>query len=353
MSASALLNPNTGTLMPQFLPVGPAPTHPYLENPFQDPVDGNNEPLTNLASLNINAQGAIPVGLGLNVGGGANALITGKLGVANNKYLTESNNNLAINNGDTGAVEIECDQGLVVVPNNTTGTGKISVFNGTSSAVPTYYDLYVGGTTGGGISANHLQVFGYSAGLIREVFDAEPDGSSIALGDDSIVGGCVLSVNGPSGSGRVYDELYNRPVVAQQIPGTLALISIPATGGANPAKTLATLTITGAPRNSFTVYLKFNTGVLSTTDGTAYVFQYFLSDTIDGNLDETKGCLVGYTPGVLNQASAFIPSTTLLYRSATPTNTIYLNIQSIPTTPHSGCQLANATWTADVYASSI
>lgn len=31
MSASALLNPNTGTLMPQFLPVNPSP-HPYVES---------------------------------------------------------------------------------------------------------------------------------------------------------------------------------------------------------------------------------------------------------------------------------------------------------------------------------
>ncbi len=271
MSVAGIIDPSVGTIRPEFLPTDPTP-HPYLENPFQSAVDGGNQTMTNVASLQIGASGAIPVGVSLNIAGGGNLLCSGKIGVSTAKYASDD------------------------------GAGAYQI---TANAV-----------------------------------------------------GNKLTFQGPVGIGEVYDSVNNTPpvadtTVAQQITGTLPLISIPATGNANPAKTLATLTITGTPKNSFTVYLKLNTGTLTTPDGSPYVFQYFLSNTVDGNIDETKGCLVGYTPGISNTGSAFIPSTTLVYRPTTATNTIYLNIQSLQSTPHSGCQLANAIWTADVYASEI
>lgn len=270
MSASALLNPNTGTLLPQYLPQNPDP-HPYIENPFVSPVDGGNQPITNLASLLIGATGVIPVGLGLSVIG-SNLFCDSRIAVAQNKFISDD------------------------------GSGNFEITNST-----------VGGK---------------------------------------------LNFQGPAGVGEVFDSVNNPPAVqdttvVQQIPGTISTFVIPPTGSPVPAKTLATFTISGSPKNSYIVYLKLNTGTLTTPDGTPYVFQYFLSDTVDGNIDETKGCLVGYTNPISNGASDFQPNTTLLYRPTSGTNTIYLNVQSLPSTPHSGCTWTNPIWTADVYASEI
>jgi hypothetical protein len=61
MSASLLLAPGSNKINGAYLPTGPAPTHPYVENPFQDAVDGGNEALTNVGSL---AVGQTTVGAG-------------------------------------------------------------------------------------------------------------------------------------------------------------------------------------------------------------------------------------------------------------------------------------------------
>jgi hypothetical protein len=104
--------------------------------------------------------------------------------------------------------------GLIVAPaDETAGVSALNIRNGTSSATPTNFVMYNASATGGGLSAGHLQTFGYSNGgaTIREVMDCTVDGGNISLGDGSTVGGCVVTVNGTSGASRVYDGFYNPP----------------------------------------------------------------------------------------------------------------------------------------------
>lgn len=355
MSVAGIINPASGTIRAEYLPTDPTP-HPYVENPFQMTIDGGNQLLTDLGSLNIGGTGATPVGISLLVNG--NTAVDGKLAIGATPYANylqeDSTGNLLLNVPTEGII-LKSAQGVIITPSTVANSATLQLKNSASSSVPTYYELYNASATGGGVTVGHLQLFGYSSlgapTVVREILDIQPTGDNVAIGDGAIVGGCSVLVNGTLGASRVYDNTYNKPVVAQQVVGTTVLTSVPATGNPNPAKSIATFTLTSATRNSFTVYLKLNTGVLTTGDGTPYVFQYFLSETLDGNLNETKGCQVGYTPGISNAGSAFIPNTVLVYRSSAPITTLYLNIQSLQSTPHSGCQLANTAFTADIYAS--
>ena len=97
MSYANILS-SSGTIAPQYLPTGPAPAHPYVENPFQDAVDGGNQLLTNLAGLSVGSATAPPVGILLEVDG--NTLVNGKMGVALNKYIEDDGaGNIVIENG--------------------------------------------------------------------------------------------------------------------------------------------------------------------------------------------------------------------------------------------------------------
>lgn len=53
MSSSALLTPGSNKINGAYLPTGPAPTHPYVENPFQEDVDGGDYNLTGLVRLGV------------------------------------------------------------------------------------------------------------------------------------------------------------------------------------------------------------------------------------------------------------------------------------------------------------
>jgi hypothetical protein len=334
MSVSQILNAN-GVISNQYLPSDPDP-HPYVENPFQSPVDGGNQPLTNLGSL----------------------LCNGNLGVAVNKYIAQAGATLQVVNEDTGVVAVSCNDGVQIVPSSTTGTGQLTIANGSATVGgQTSYEFYTPGATSGGLTVGDFALYGYlNGGDAREIFQTDRFGANIDLGSATAVGGCVVSVNGTLGAGRVYDTVYNKPddTKVQQITGTLATLVIPPTGGANPAKTLATLDVSSLGSfNSFVVYLKLDTGNMTTPDATAYNYQYFLSAGLDGNLDETKGCLVGYTGPLLNGQSDFLPYTTLLYRSTTPISTLYLNVQVQIGQTHSGSTWTSPTWTADVYCSTI
>lgn len=267
MSASALLNSATGQFLPQYLPVGPAPAHPYLENPFQDPVDGNNEPLTNLASLNIGQQGAIPIGLGLQVGGGANALFTGKLGVDVNKFIETVGTSLNIENQDAGQINLVVDASVVISPNNPTGTGSLQIFNGTTSAGgQTHYEVYVPGTSGGGLTVGDLAIYGYNGTNINPVFQSNSLGDNIILGS-TIPLGSVVSVNGLAGASRVFDTVYNKPfesgqatlnagVVTVNIPGALLTSVIVATciGQINSQSSTVAVESVGTPNPGDVVF---------------------------------------------------------------------------------------------------
>jgi hypothetical protein len=54
MSSSSLLVPGSNKINGAYLPTGPAPTHPYIENPFQDDVDGGTYNLTNVYKVGVN-----------------------------------------------------------------------------------------------------------------------------------------------------------------------------------------------------------------------------------------------------------------------------------------------------------
>jgi hypothetical protein len=167
----------------------------------------------------------------------------------------------------------------------------------------------------------------------------------------------VLSVSAGTGislSGTASAPVINAEAVkVEQFTGTVASFSVPESGGTNPASTLASFDVSSLGSfNSFIVYLKLNTGVLQTPQLGDYIFQYFLSDTVNGNLDEVKGCLVGYTNSYGNTQSDFQPNTTLLFRSTIPINTIHLNVQ-VGNPPGIGSQWLNPAWTADVYCSNI
>jgi hypothetical protein len=88
----------------------------------------------------------------------------------------------------------------------------------TNTATPsTSYIIYNNPEDGGGLIAGDFQIFGYGPTGPREVLHATPDGSSLIVGDATVVGGADLSVNGPDGPSRVNDPIYN--------PATL--ISVP------------------------------------------------------------------------------------------------------------------------------
>ena len=102
--------------------------------------------------------------------------------------------------------------GLSVKPDDqVNGVGGISLFNGSDSATPTYYTTYNASITAGGLTAGHLQTYGYSGAggsIVNQISDFTSDGSSATFGED-VVGGAVVSINGSLGLSRVNDPLYN------------------------------------------------------------------------------------------------------------------------------------------------
>lgn len=135
----------------------------------------------------------------------------GSLVLLSNSVSLQPANNFAIvtsdGNGGNG-------RGFLVKPaNQINGIGAISLYNSSYyTLTPTYYTTYNSSVTGNGLVIGNLQTFGYKNGSIgKQITSFVPDGSSAVLGDDSIVGGTVVSVNGSLGLGRVFDTLYNLP----------------------------------------------------------------------------------------------------------------------------------------------
>jgi hypothetical protein len=70
--------------------------------------------------------------------------------------------------------------------------------------------------SGGGLSAGHLALYGYSSGGDALIMDAQPNGSAVILGDGAVVDGAIVSINGTKGgsqlTSRVNDPVFNPAV---------------------------------------------------------------------------------------------------------------------------------------------
>jgi len=142
---------------------------------------------------------------------------TGVLTIASDEIVFDPTNNYTIVVGDaTGD-----GAGLQVKPKTqTTGVGGISLFNGSDSTTPTYYTTYNASITAGGLTAGHLQTYGYSGAggsIVNQISDCTVTGSQINLGSSNTIGGTVVSINGFLGPARVFDEQYNPPPTAVPI----------------------------------------------------------------------------------------------------------------------------------------
>lgn len=130
----------------------------------------------------------------------------GVLLMVTDEIQIQSLNNFTVVIGDAGGG----GGGFATRPFNTqTEPGGISIFNGSSSAIPTYFTTYVASVSGGGLTAGHLQTYGYVGAAVKEIIDFSSDGATATVGDSGTVGGSVLSVTGPQGLSRVFDSKYN------------------------------------------------------------------------------------------------------------------------------------------------
>jgi hypothetical protein len=160
-------------------------------------------------------------------------------GPATGNVLVCTDGALELSSG-TNIVRIKGDNGLEITPVNATGAAELRLINGAGSAIPTYYEMYCAGVTGGGLTISNFQMFGYSASLIRQIINATPDGASIAFGDGAIAGGCVAGIQGTSGFGRFYDTVYELPPISKALSGlNLQALSYPAGSSAVTGPTTA------------------------------------------------------------------------------------------------------------------
>lgn len=301
MSVANILTSN-GKIAAQYLPTEAIVT-PTISEVLTSGNDAGAQLLTNLSSLNIGGAGATPVGILLNVQG--NALCTGKLGVANNMYLDKAGTTLQIQNQDTGVVAISCDDGLQVVPYNTIGTGQISIGNGSATVGgQTSYEIYTPGTTGGGLTTGNMAIYGYLNGANgKAIFETDQVGANIELGSTATVGGAVVSVNGSTGAGRVYDSIYNIPInhinnTTFTNPATVTVTAGLVTPSNFYAIPLANLTNVGY--NRFDVVMQITTPSISVS-GTGQQIKFYLSTTNGGAFSDSI-CLQSYTSPVLPAA---------------------------------------------------
>ncbi len=278
MSYANILS-SSGTIAPQYLPTGPAPAHPYVENPFQETVDGGNQNLLNIQNLSIGSSTVAP-GITLNVIG--NAMIDGKcaVGTSANKYMEDD------------------------------GAGNLQLTNGSA--------------------------------------------------------GGKLNYQGPTGLGEVYDTV-NNPLPSEvttkyiRLSGTNTVpapgLAIPQSNNANPGKTIGTLDLSAIGNNtSFNGYVNIVTGAIENPDSGTIAYQVFLSDTLNGAYNSSKGLAILKT-GVLTAGTIVAPGNTytsipLNFQASAPTDTLYLNVQSLDpgTGPVGGSTWLSTQYTLDLYA---
>ena len=192
---------------------------------------------------------------------------------------------LADGNGGAGA-------GLTVKPATDVGISCLNLQNSSAATNPSIITLYNASATGGGLTSGHLQVYGYSGAgynTIREIVDADYDGSAITLGDPSTAGGAVVSVAGASGSSRVYDPIYNPPPAFTSITSYTTTLT---------SATSATFPITATGLYMINAYIDFNTSLGgSATIPASGIYKWGLSYG-----DPAHGAVVA--DGTANQLSA-------------------------------------------------
>jgi hypothetical protein len=216
----------------------------------------------------------------------------------------------------SGTVSVVADgganKGLVVKPaTEATGVASITLRNGATATTPSYYTLYNASVAGGGLTSGNLQLFGYSGSptVIREIFEFNPTGSSLALGDSSTVGGANVFVQGTLGAGRVYDTLYNIPPAP---PAPVAFNEVFTwTTDMTSGQNLTTFTIPATGLYMLYTYIDLTSASLATND----VNNFFVNFLLYG--DPSHSALV--VPQTQSQIASFsmtkAPSTNFGYVS--------------------------------------
>lgn len=151
--------------------------------------------------------------------------------------MTQENGGPFVIVTQTGPVEISSDGGLIVAPSSAGAAGQLTLRNSTASATPVRYTTFVASVTGGDLTEDNLQTFGFPGALTRSIVNHAPDGSQTIVGDGAVVGGCNLSVAGrvsggsPPITSRVFDSVFNPPpsqfvitLVASAPSGNIAFV---------------------------------------------------------------------------------------------------------------------------------
>ena len=234
--ASVLFAPGTSVISSQYLPTGGAPTHPYVENPMVQPLDGGNQAISNVATITITSTSP-PTGGETIVSDGDlrvnNIQARGGLVSCDNQPLVlegTANSGMGYPNATVlvGASVLQANGGLVVdaavIPGSTkvasiggdmelTGTGELfcTEINTTSSANVNYLTITQG--TGAQIKVDSIttttsndlalvvpasnKVYtcsGGSGGPFYEVLTIKARGTGTLAGDGTIPTTTVVNV---------------------------------------------------------------------------------------------------------------------------------------------------------------
>jgi hypothetical protein len=196
-----------------------------------------------------------------------------ELSVANDGTCDIIASTAGINISSTSDIYLKADGtnlvGIVMEPTTDDGNCAFTMNNGSvGDASGTSYTFYNPSTTGGGLTAGELAIFGYSGSgpNIKRCFQTTPLGDEILLGDDSVVDGAIVKVCGASGEGRVLDSIYNKPTVADNFTVSNNLITNKLTlgptsqygGQVNLTGTSVTIGIASGISNSSLFFLNSN-----------------------------------------------------------------------------------------------
>jgi len=201
-----------------------------------------------------------------------------------------------------------------------TGNGALRIRNGNNCTPPANFVTYVGGNTAGSLTVGNLQTYGYIDSNISKVLDMDPLGESCIVGSVNTIGGAVLEVDGTLGTSRVLDPKYNPPSYVLQ-----ASLSTPVTSPLFVNKTVSTINLAG--NTKFVLYFSDFSYSTTTASGPATIYKWFIADELDGQQENAVAPLkfiVDSTDvdGVIKNYGTQI----FIYNSATPRNTLYLNV---------------------------
>jgi len=236
--------------------------------------------------------------------------------VSDSSILLEPTNNTIVVVGDaTGQ-----GAGLKVRPaTEDTGVGGISLFNGSTSATPTYYTTYNASVTAGGLTAGNLQTFGYSGAggsIVNQISNCTVTGSQITLGSSNTIGGTVVSINGFLGPARVFDEQYNPPPTA--VPITTTQIALTSSSNTITNNVVATFVIPG-PITTGKYYITLNVGLGFSDDTVPPVIP---TGTLQVWVNDSSTLSLGVYPSQIAITNSMMASR--------PTSTAITNAISVP-----------------------